>query len=198
MILFSSKMMKENFNCEHHELSNWFDDDVEIDEANWFEMSVANFDDDDFSNWQNIRVETIQKIVFLNWLKNYVEIDEKIKKSIAMNQCDDDEKENEKKKKYKNVFEILLSTTIIIIIIVIIFIIIIIIIIIEKNVDFCEKFDIFVYLLRRILCICFVLKRRRWKKDFRIWIWRELEKEVRVCCLFLCWICSVERHSFRL
>jgi hypothetical protein len=51
MILFSSKMMKEDFDCENHELSNWFDDDVEIDEANWLEMSVANFDDDDFSNW---------------------------------------------------------------------------------------------------------------------------------------------------
>jgi hypothetical protein len=96
MILFSSKMMKEDFDYENHEFSNWFDDDVEIDKANWLEMSVANFDDDDFSNWQNICVETIQKIVFLNWLKNCVEIDEKIRKWIAMNQCDDDEKKSEK------------------------------------------------------------------------------------------------------
>ncbi len=80
MILFSSKMMKKDFEYENHEVSNWFDDDVEIDEANWLEMSVANFDDDDLSNWQNIRVDTIQKIVFLNWLRNCVEIDEKIKK----------------------------------------------------------------------------------------------------------------------
>jgi ABC-type phosphate transport system permease subunit len=61
-----------------------------------------------------------------------------------MNQCDDDEKENEKEEEYKSVFEILFSTAIIAIIIVII----IIIIIIEKDVDFCEKFD--------ILFICFV------------------------------------------
>ncbi len=62
-----------------------------------------------------------------------------------MNQCDDDEKKSEKEKDYKSVFEISLSTTIIEIIIVII---IIIIITIEKNVDFCEDFD--------ILFICFV------------------------------------------
>jgi ABC-type phosphate transport system permease subunit len=61
-----------------------------------------------------------------------------------MNQCDDDEKESEKEKNYKNVFEIFLLTIIIEIIIVII----IIIIIIEKNVNFCEDFD--------ILFICFV------------------------------------------
>ncbi len=63
-----------------------------------------------------------------------------------MNRCDDDEKKNEKEKNYKNVFEIFLS--IIIIEIIIVIIIIIIIIIIEKNVDFCEDFD--------ILFICFV------------------------------------------
>jgi hypothetical protein len=79
MILFSSKMMKKDFDCENYEFSNWFDDDVEINEANWFEMSVANFDDDDLSNWRINRVEMIQKIVLLNWLKNCVEIDEKIK-----------------------------------------------------------------------------------------------------------------------
>jgi hypothetical protein len=101
MILFSSKIMKENFDCENHEFSNWSDDDVEINETNWLEMSVASFDDDDFSNWQNIRVETIQKIVFLNWLKNCVEIDEKIKEWVVMNQCDDDEKKNEKIKNIK-------------------------------------------------------------------------------------------------
>jgi hypothetical protein len=79
MMLFSSKKIKEDFEIVKFEFSNWFDDDVEIDEANWLKDSVANFDDDDFSNWQNIRVETIQKIVLLNWLKNCVEIDEKIK-----------------------------------------------------------------------------------------------------------------------
>jgi ABC-type phosphate transport system permease subunit len=63
-----------------------------------------------------------------------------------VNQCDDDEKKNEKEKNYKNAFEISFSTTIIAVIIVII--IIIIIIIIEKDVDFCEDFD--------ILFICFV------------------------------------------
>jgi hypothetical protein len=58
-------------------------------------------------------------------------------------------KKRRKKKDYKNVFEISLSTSIIAIIIIIVFIIIIIIIIIiEKNVDFCEEFD--------ILFICFV------------------------------------------
>jgi hypothetical protein len=85
MMLFSSKEMKENFEIVKFELSNWFDDDVEIDKANWLKNNVANFDDDDFSNWQNIRVETIQNIVFLNWLKNCVEIDEKIKEWVAMN-----------------------------------------------------------------------------------------------------------------
>jgi hypothetical protein len=34
MILFSSKIMREDFDCENHEFSNWFDDDVEIEEAN--------------------------------------------------------------------------------------------------------------------------------------------------------------------
>jgi hypothetical protein len=85
IILFSSKMMKKDFDYEDHELSNWFNDDVEIDEANWLEMSVANFDDDDLSNWRINRVEMIQKIVLLNWLKKCVEIDEKIRKWIAMN-----------------------------------------------------------------------------------------------------------------
>jgi hypothetical protein len=80
MMLFSSKKVKKEFEIVKYELSNWFDDDVEINEANWLKNSVSNFDDDDFSNWQNIRVEKIQKIVFLNWLKNYVEIDEKIRK----------------------------------------------------------------------------------------------------------------------
>jgi hypothetical protein len=98
MILFSSKMMKQDFDYENHEFSNWSDDDVEIDEANWLEMSVANFDDNDFSKWRVNRVEMIQKIVFLNWLKDCVEIDEKIRKWIAMNQCDDDEKEKKKKR----------------------------------------------------------------------------------------------------
>jgi hypothetical protein len=85
MMLFSSKKMKKDFEIVKFEFLNWFEDNVEIDEANWLKNNVANFDDDDFSNWQNIRVETIQKIVFLNWLKNCVEIDEKIRKWIAMN-----------------------------------------------------------------------------------------------------------------
>jgi hypothetical protein len=63
-----------------------------------------------------------------------------------VNQCDDDEKKSEKEKNYKSVFETSLSTTIIATIIVII--VIVIIIIIEKDVDFCENFD--------ILSICFV------------------------------------------
>ncbi len=129
MMLSSSKKMKNDYEMMKFEFSNWFDDDVEIDKANWLKNSVANFDDDDFSNWQNIRVETIQKIVFSNWLKNCVEIDEKIRKWVDVNQYDDDEKKNEKEKNNKNVFEILFSTIIIKIIIVII----IIIIIIEKN-----------------------------------------------------------------
>ncbi len=146
MMLLSSKKMKDDYEKMKFEFSNWFDNDVEIDKANWLRDSVANFDDDDFSNWQNIRVETIQKIVFSNWLRNCVEIDEKIKEWIDVNQCDDDEKKSEKEKSYKSAFEIFFSTTIIEVIIVII--IIIIIIIIEKNVDFCEDFD--------ILFICFV------------------------------------------
>jgi hypothetical protein len=92
-------MMKEDFDCENYEFSNWSDDDVEIDETNWFEMSVANFGDDDLSNWRINRVEMIQKIVSLNWLKNCVEVDEKIRKWIAINQCDDDEKEKKKKRR---------------------------------------------------------------------------------------------------
>ncbi len=66
MMLLSSKQMKEDFEIVKFVLSNWSDDDVEIDEANWLKSSFASFDDDDFSNWQIIRVETIQKIVFLN------------------------------------------------------------------------------------------------------------------------------------
>jgi hypothetical protein len=67
-----------------------------------------------------------------------------------MNQCDNDEKEKRKEEDYKNVFEILLSTSIIAVIIVFIIIIvnIIVIIIIEKDVDFCEDFD--------IMFICFI------------------------------------------
>ncbi len=143
MMLSSSKKMKDDYEVMKFELSNWFDDDVEIDKANWLRDSVANFDDDDFSNWQNICVEAIQKIVLSNWLRNCLEIDEKIREWIDVNQCDDDERKSEKEESYKSVFEILLSTTIIKIIIVII---IIIIIIIEKNeyeeyVDHFENFD---------------------------------------------------------
>ncbi len=144
MMLISSKEMKEDLKIVKYEFSNWFVDDVEIDEANWLEMNVANFDDDDLSNWRVNRIEMIQKIVFLNWLKNCVEIDEEIRKWIAMNQCDDDEKERRKKEDYKSAFEILLSTAIIAVIIINIMIIII----IEKDVDCCEDFD--------ILFICFV------------------------------------------
>ncbi len=85
MMLFSSKKMKKDFEIMKYEFSNWFIDDVEIDEANWLEMSVAHFDDDDLSNWRINRIKTIQKIVSLNQLKNRVEIEEKIKKRIAMN-----------------------------------------------------------------------------------------------------------------
>ncbi len=179
--------MKEDFDYENHELSNWFNDDVEIDEANWFEMSVANFDDDDFSNWRINRVEMILKTVLLNWLKDCVEIHEKIKEWIAMNQCDDDEKEKRNQKNYKNVFEILLSTSITAVIIVIIIIIvnIIIIIVIEEDIDFCEDFD--------ILFICFVeffasvsfLKEKDWKKISKFDFEKDLEKEfVCVVCFF--------------
>jgi hypothetical protein len=66
MMLFSSKKMKNDYEMMKFEFSNWFNDDVEIDKANWLRNSVANFDDDDFSNWQNICVETIQKIVLSN------------------------------------------------------------------------------------------------------------------------------------
>ncbi len=34
MILFSSKMMKEDFDDEKYKISNWSVDDVEIDNAN--------------------------------------------------------------------------------------------------------------------------------------------------------------------
>jgi hypothetical protein len=66
MMLLSSKEMKDDYEMMKFEFSNWSDDDVEIDKANWLKDSAANFDDDDLSNWQNIRVETIQKIVFSN------------------------------------------------------------------------------------------------------------------------------------
>jgi hypothetical protein len=85
MMLSSSKKIKENFEIAKFEFSNWFDDDVKINKASWLKINVANLDDDDFSNWQNIRVETIRNIVFLNWLKNCVKVDEKIKKKIAIN-----------------------------------------------------------------------------------------------------------------
>jgi hypothetical protein len=97
MMLSSLKKMKNDFEIVKYEFSNWFVDDVEIDEANWLEMSVAKFDDDDFSNWRVNRIEMIQKIVSLNWLKNCVEIDEKIRNWIAINQCDDDEKKRKKR-----------------------------------------------------------------------------------------------------
>jgi hypothetical protein len=174
MMLLSSKKMKNDYEIMKFEFSNWFDDDVEIDKANWLKNSVANFDDDDFSNWQNIRIETIQKIVFSNWLKNCVEIDEKIKKWIDVNRCDDDEKKSEKEKNYKNVFETLLSTIIIAVII---------IIIIEKNVDFCEDFD--------ILFICFVeffsfvsfLKKEDWEKVSKSEFEESLKKKF-VCVVY--------------
>ncbi len=50
MMLSSSKKMKNDYEMMKFEFSNWFDDDVEIDKANWLKDSVANFDDDDFSN----------------------------------------------------------------------------------------------------------------------------------------------------
>jgi hypothetical protein len=58
--------MKEDFEIVKFEFSNRFNDHIEIDEVNWLKNNVANFDDNDFSNWQIFRVETIQKIVFLN------------------------------------------------------------------------------------------------------------------------------------
>ncbi len=120
---------------------------------------------------------------------------EKIKKWVAVNQCDDDEKESEKEKNYKSVSETFLSTIIIEIIIVII---IIIIIIIEENVDFCEDFD--------ILFICFVeffssvssLKEEDWEEVSKSEFEKSLKKKFVCAVCFFCWICSVERHSFRL
>ncbi len=181
MMLLSSKKMKNDYEMMKFESSNWFDDDVEIDKANWLKDSVANFDDDDLSNWQNIRVETIQKIVLSNWLKNCVEIDEKIRKWVAMNQCDDDEKENEKEKDYKNASEIFLSTTIIAVIIIII--------IIEKNVDFCEDFD--------CLSICSVeffdslssLREKDWEEISKFDFEKNLKEE------FVCVACSFAEFS---
>ncbi len=192
MMLSSSKKMKNDYEMMKFEFSNWFDDDVEIDKANWLKNNVANFDDDDFSNWQNIRVETIQKIVFSNWLKNCVEIDEKIRKWVDVNQCDDDEKKNEKEKNYKSVFKISLSTTIIEIIIVII---IIIIIIIKKNVNFYEDFD--------ILFICFVeffssvssLEEEDWKEISKFEFEESLrEKFVCAVCFFAEFVLSKNIH----
>ncbi len=195
MMLFSSKEMKEDFENVKHEFSNWFVDDVEIDEANWLEMSVANFDDDDFSSWRINRIEMIQKIVSLNWLKNCVEIDEKIRKWVAMNQCDNDEKKKRKEEDYKSVFEIFLSTTIIAIIIIIIIIInIIVIIIIEKNeyencVNHLEDFD--------TLFICFVeffasvssLKKEDWEEVSKFECEENLKKE------FVCVVCFFAEFS---
>jgi hypothetical protein len=190
MMLFSSKEMKNDYEMMKFEFSNWFDDDVEIDKTNWLKDSVANFDDDDLSNWRNIRVETIQKIVLSNWLKNCVEIDEKIKKWVDVNQYDDDEKKNEKKKNYKNVFEIFLSTTIIEIIIVII----IIIIILKKNecanyVDHFENFD--------CLSVCSVeffdslsfLKKEEWKKNLESVCEKNLKEK------FMCVVCFFAEFS---
>jgi hypothetical protein len=51
MMLSSSKKIKNDYEIMKFELSNWFDDDVEIDKTNWLKNNVANFDDDDFSNW---------------------------------------------------------------------------------------------------------------------------------------------------
>ncbi len=157
-------------------------DDVEIDEANWLEMSVANFDDDDFSNWRINRIEMIQKIVFLNWLKNCVEIDEKIKEWVTMNQCDDDEKERRKEENYKSV--LIFSSTSIIAIIIFIVINIIVVIIIEEDVNCCEDFD--------ILFICFVeffafvsfLREKDWKKISELDFEKDLKKKF-VCVVFL-------------
>ncbi len=160
--------------------------------------SVANFDDDDFSNWQNIRVETIQKIVFSNWLKNCVEVDEKIKEWVDVNQCDDDEKKNEKEKNYKSAFEILLSTTIIEIIIVII---IIIIIIIEKN-----EYEEYVNQLENFDClfVCFVeffdflssLKEEEWNEELMSVCEKSLKEEfVCVVCFFAEFVVLENVHS---
>jgi hypothetical protein len=198
MMLSSSKKMKDDYEMMKFELSNWFDDDVEIDKANWLKDNVANFDDDDFSNWQNIRVETIQKIVFSNWLKNCVEIDEKIKEWIDVNQCDDDEKKSEKKENYKSAFEIFLSTTIIEVIIVII---IIIIIIIEKNeyeeyVDHFENFDCLFVCSVEFLDFLSSLKEEKWNEKL-MFVCEESLKEKFVCvvCFFAEFVVLENVHS---
>ncbi len=105
-------------------------------------------------------------------------------------------KKRRKKKDYKNVFEISLSTSIIAIIIIIVFIIIIIIIIIiEKNVDFCEEFD--------ILFICFVeffafvsfLKEEDWKEISESEFEKNLkEKFVCAVCFFAEFALSKDIH----
>ncbi len=187
MMLLSSKEMKDDYEMMKFELSNWSDDDVEIDKANWLKDSVADFDDDDFSNWQNIRVETIQKIVLSNWLRNCVEIDEKIREWVDVNQCGGDEKKSEKEKNYKSVLEISLSTTII-------EAIIIITIIAEKDeYEDCahhrEDFD--------CLSICFVeffdslsfLREEDWKEISEFDFEKNLREE------FVCVACSFAEFS---
>jgi hypothetical protein len=94
-----------------------------------------------------------------------------------------------KKKEYKSVFEIFLSTAIIAIIIVIIFIII------EKNVDFCEKFDIlFIYFVEFFAFVSF-LKEEDWKEISESEFEESLrEKFVCAVCLFAEFALSKDIH----
>jgi hypothetical protein len=125
--------------------------------------------------------------VFSNLLKNCVEIDEKIRKWIDVNQCDDDEKKNEKKKNYKNVFKI--SFSIIIIKIIIIIIVIIIIIIVEKNkYEDCAhhriNFDCFFICSVEFFDSLSFLKEEDWKKISKFNFEKNLKEE------FVCVVCS--------
>jgi hypothetical protein len=45
-------------------------------------------------------------------------------------------------------------------------------------------------------CFCFVVKEKRLKRNFKFWMWRRLERNIRLCCLFFCWIFCVKRRSF--
>ncbi len=123
-------------------------------------------------------------------------VDEKIKKWVAINQCDDSEKKKKKEKDYKNAFEISLSTTIVAAIIVII--ILIVIIIIEINVDRLKDFDtLFICFVESFIFVSF-LKEKNWEKISELDSEKiREEKFVCVACFFF-WICRVRRRSFRL
>jgi hypothetical protein len=57
---------------------------------------------------------------------------------------------------------------------------------------------LFVYLFCWVFWFVVVSERRRLKRDIEARFWKEFEKKIRVCRLFLCWIFCVERRSFRL